>query len=99
VGDGKYKSIGRIRWHVSPEPFHPGSHAEWNESIDVRRSDTEAIEFMRRLVKKVCATQPIVGHWELLKGARSVKEFVEALEAMPGVNKRSEPLDGDTDPA
>jgi hypothetical protein len=55
-----------------------------------RVPEAEGIKTLRALWDELRAAVPGHGAWELLRGARSLEEFGDALTAMPGMHTRVE---------
>jgi len=83
LGGGQYKVSYRLKQYASPEPWCTQDRVITREKIMSHSSDRDGIAVVRRFLDDLSDKAPTEGKWELLRGARSVEEFAQALIAMP----------------
>jgi hypothetical protein len=84
LGTNKFAIEGRFRYYVDDRLEGSKDRKNWYHG-EILGSEQEVLRNCRRLFDSLRSVTKSPG-WELLRGARSVKEFSEELLAMPGVH-------------
>lgn len=88
---GEFHGVMRFRWYRDDKAFNSSDVKRSYEMTTSSVSTQEVIEKMRAVVEQIrgvmhARTKRECPTWELLRGARTPDELMEALAGMPGIN-------------
>ena len=92
--DGDYEMVYRHRYYVDDKNFDSEDKKSWYEgTIEKERyTEEEIITETRGFVAKLSAFADDAPTFELIKGERSVEEFMVEFRALPFVHAKEEKL-------
>lgn len=90
--NGKHVLTYRIRFYRDEKIFDSADQRTFHQT-ELSGTEQEVLRKVRVIFDELCNATPTHHGWELIRGARSVEEFLAVLGGMPGMHMRKEPAE------
>lgn len=84
----------RFRWYRDDKTYDSGDKKNWYRAESKTMNASQGIEVMRRTFNEIMAASARNKGWELLRGERSMDDFMTELFKMPGMHHKTIDADG-----